>query len=326
MRIAARCCFTVGTDPGWVRMYAATWSGETSRNPRPRASHHARKLPYRPPVRRPRPRVRDPPREELQIPPPVAGPASTITCGRTISPPCPSRPPAPRPPAPEPPSSFRHHLSPTADSPVDERLEPLVVVPERVGQRVELLQRMLRPAEPHLDPVPFDGDPLGAGSPASRRGSRRAASRGSRRGPTRRPPPREYVRTRRRLSDAGGGARGPPRSTGAGASNPRCGFRSRRPGRRTPAPSSPRRTVHPARETGPGRPGWPRAGPRPRRGIPPRSPRSAPRSGRGRSSYAAGAAMTFRPYPPTPCSASFVRKASTVRVSFALAGSAPNCR
>ena len=159
MRIAARCCFTVGTDPGWVRMYAATWSGETSRNPRPRASHHARKLPYRPPVRRPRPRVRDPPREELQIPPPVAGPASTITCGRTISPPCPSRPPAPRPPAPEPPSSFRHHLSPTADSPVDERLEPLVVVPERVGQRVELLQRMLRPAEPHLDPVPFDGDP-----------------------------------------------------------------------------------------------------------------------------------------------------------------------
>ena len=33
--------------------------------------------------------------------------------------------------------------------------------------------------------------------------------------------PREsYVRTRRRLSDAGGGARGPPRSTGAGASSP----------------------------------------------------------------------------------------------------------
>ena len=198
MRIAARCCFTVGTDPGWVRMYAATWSGETSRNPRPRASHHARKLPYRPPVRRPRPRVRDPPREELQIPPPVAGPASTITYGRTISPPCPSRPPAPRPPAPEPPSSFRHHLSPTADSPVDERLEPLVVVPERV----ELLQRMLRPAEPHLDPVPFDGDPLGAGSPASRRGSRRAASRGSRRGPTRRPP-RACLTSHRRAGPRG---------------------------------------------------------------------------------------------------------------------------
>ena len=58
--------------------------------------------------------------------------------------------------------------------------------------------------------------------------------------------PREsYVRTRRRLSDAGGGARGPPRSTGAGCQQPgvvveirwwsasrrRCGFRSRRPGR-----------------------------------------------------------------------------------------------
>ena len=50
---------------------------------------------------------------------------------------------------------------------------------------------------------------------------------------------------------------------------------------RTPAPSSPRRTVHPARERGRGRPGWPRSGPRTRRGIPPRSPRSAPRD-RGR--------------------------------------------
>ena len=46
MRIAARCCFTVGTDPaGWVRMYAATWSGETSCSWRPRASHHPRNCP-----------------------------------------------------------------------------------------------------------------------------------------------------------------------------------------------------------------------------------------------------------------------------------------
>ena len=199
--------------------------------------------------------------------------------------------------------------------------------------------RTRRPALPlaaRPDPlaqVASRGAGSGAAKPSAAVAPERRGSRAVR--------PREsYVRTRRRLSDAGGGARGPPRSTGAGASSPgvvveigwwsarrrRCGFRSRRPGGRTPAPSSPRRTVHPARETGPGRPRV-AAG---RSAHPPRYPSTiaavSPSIRSGASSYAAGAAMTFRPYPPTPCSASFVRKASTVRVSFALAGSAPNCR
>ena len=61
------------------------------------------------------------------------------------------RSPPPRPsrsPAPEPPSSFRHHLSP-ADSTTDERLEPPEIIPERLGQRVEPRQGVLRPVEPH---------------------------------------------------------------------------------------------------------------------------------------------------------------------------------
>ena len=49
MRIAATCCFTVGTDPRCVRMQAATWSGEISRSPRSRSSHDPRNLPHRPP-------------------------------------------------------------------------------------------------------------------------------------------------------------------------------------------------------------------------------------------------------------------------------------
>ena len=69
----------------------------------------------------------------------------------TICPSRPSRSATPRPPAPESPSSFRHHLSPT-ESTTDERLEPPQVVPERLGQRVEPRQGVLRPVEPHLDP------------------------------------------------------------------------------------------------------------------------------------------------------------------------------
>ena len=42
------------------------------------------KLPHRPPVRRPRPLVRDPPREELQATP-TPGPASTITRGSSMA-------------------------------------------------------------------------------------------------------------------------------------------------------------------------------------------------------------------------------------------------
>ena len=49
------------------------------------------------------------------------------------------------------PWSFRHHFSPT-ESTTDERLEPPQVVPERLGQRVEPRQGVIRPVEPHLDP------------------------------------------------------------------------------------------------------------------------------------------------------------------------------
>ena len=93
---------------------------------------------------------------------------------------------------------------------------------------------------------------------------------------------------RPRLSSAAGTGRagGPDQathrrgSTSAGVTLPSSSpaSSSRRPGGRTPAPSSPRRTVHPARETGRGRPGWPRAGPRTRRGIPPPSTIAAGRS------------------------------------------------
>ena len=77
--------------------------------------------------------------------------------------------------------SFVHHLSPARDlSTTDERLESLVVVGQRVGQRVEPLHRLLRPVEPHFDPDAGDRDPLGQTRPVSRRGFRRGASRGSR--------------------------------------------------------------------------------------------------------------------------------------------------
>ena len=60
-----RCCFTVGTDPECVPDVGSD-DGPT--------------------VRRPSPRVRDPPREENSRNRAVAwGPASTLTCGRTIS-------------------------------------------------------------------------------------------------------------------------------------------------------------------------------------------------------------------------------------------------
>ena len=68
MRMAARCCFTVGADPG----VGPDVGRDVERRDRfePEASGFAppEKLPHRPRVRRPRPRVRDPPREELQIP------------------------------------------------------------------------------------------------------------------------------------------------------------------------------------------------------------------------------------------------------------------
>ena len=43
--MAARCCLTVGADPGCVRIYAATCSGAIARKPRPRAAHHDRNRP-----------------------------------------------------------------------------------------------------------------------------------------------------------------------------------------------------------------------------------------------------------------------------------------
>ena len=90
-------------------------------------------LPHGPPVRRPRPRVRGPRREELQKPFDGGRPGVDDQLrqhdGRGLSPARDWRPgvlpgPGPR--------SFGH-LSPAADSPVDERLEPLVVVHERMA-------------------------------------------------------------------------------------------------------------------------------------------------------------------------------------------------
>lgn len=42
MRIAPRCCFTVGRGPGWIRMYAVTWSDEMGSTGSPRVSHQPR--------------------------------------------------------------------------------------------------------------------------------------------------------------------------------------------------------------------------------------------------------------------------------------------
>ena len=50
----------------------------------------------------------------------------------------------------------------------------------RVPTRRAAPRRSAAPVEPHLDPVPLDGDALGQASQTSRRGTRRAASRGSR--------------------------------------------------------------------------------------------------------------------------------------------------
>ena len=68
MRIAARCCLTVGDRPrvrpdvgGHVERGHGVEAEASRLAPR-------EKLPHRPPVRRPRPLVRDPPREELQEP------------------------------------------------------------------------------------------------------------------------------------------------------------------------------------------------------------------------------------------------------------------
>ena len=55
------------------------------------------------------------------------------------------------------------HLSPTAGrlSLLDERLELLVVVRQRLGQREEPPDGVLRPAEAHLDPAGLDRHALG---------------------------------------------------------------------------------------------------------------------------------------------------------------------
>ena len=54
--------------------------------------------------------------------------------------------------------------------PVDERLELLVIVRQRLGEREEPPDGLLRPGEPHVDPVPRDVDALGqAGEPSLER-------------------------------------------------------------------------------------------------------------------------------------------------------------
>ena len=99
-----------------------------------------------------------------------------------------------------------HHLSP-AGSTTDERLEPPEVLPERLDQRVEPRQGVLRPIEPYLDP-PRSTDTHRAGPPAS--WSRRAPCTGTRSaGPARRPRARLSSSTRnaaRRCSGAAAGA------------------------------------------------------------------------------------------------------------------------
>ena len=74
----------------------------------------------------------------------ASGPASTISDGRTTS----ASPSATTTGSAA--AGTRTPL-PTADSPVD----------ERIGQRVEPFHRLLRPVEPHLDPVPKNRHPLG---------------------------------------------------------------------------------------------------------------------------------------------------------------------
>ena len=126
-RIAARCCFTVGTEPGCVRIQA-TWSGETSRSPSPRASHHPRNCPTaRPYAARVLAFAIRPRRTRGTAPWPGAPRRRSPAAGRS-------------PPAPEPPSSSRHHLSP-ADSVVDEILEALIVVHKRMRQHIQPLPR-----------------------------------------------------------------------------------------------------------------------------------------------------------------------------------------
>ena len=100
------------------------------------------------------------PRQKLPHRPPIR-PASTISAGRATSAPLPVTTAVSA-------AAGRHqrlgqfrHLSPTADSPVDELLEPLVVVHERMGQRVQPPHGLLRSVEPHLDPVPRNRHPLG---------------------------------------------------------------------------------------------------------------------------------------------------------------------
>ena len=80
----------------------------------------------------------------------ASGPASTISDGRTMS----ASPSATTTGSAA--AGTRTPL-PTADSPVDEPLEPLVIVHERI----EPFHRLLRPVEPHLDPVPKNRHPLG---------------------------------------------------------------------------------------------------------------------------------------------------------------------
>ena len=103
----------------------------------------------------------------------ASGPASTISDGRTTS----ASPSATTTGSAA--AGTRTPL-PTADSPVDEPLEPLVIVHERIGQRVEPFHRLLRPVEPHLDPVPKNRHPLGQARQVRVEGLDGKASPGSR--------------------------------------------------------------------------------------------------------------------------------------------------
>ena len=59
--------------------------------------------------------------------------------------------------------------------PVDERLELLVVVRQRLGEREEAPDGVLRPAEAHLDPAGLDRHAVGQAGQARR--ARRAGHR-----------------------------------------------------------------------------------------------------------------------------------------------------
>ena len=106
-------------------MHAATWSGETSGCRSPRDSHHARRLPHRSPVRRPRPHVRDPPPRGI---PGTAlrGPRRPSTLRTTVS-----RPPFVT--TSDSASTRALVMIPSSPLPRRERLEPLAVVQEGVG-------------------------------------------------------------------------------------------------------------------------------------------------------------------------------------------------